>query len=206
MKSLCLFREDVNSPIFESEFDYYSGTIKNVPEDKFQINLDSYFIDRYEVPRDMLTPFDRSYYVMALKYTDGLFATRFYDIGVTVVSKDSISILLLKDLSITEYPDKKPKGNIFNYKKFPIGRYKTVVNQLDVRNPIYFLTVDEEGTFLTNNGVVSSGITTSRTHEELLNLQGFVKTVREGFDGILLDNSGTLKKFIVSDCNIDLFN
>lgn len=200
MKSFCMFREDTLSPIFESQYNLLTGVIENVPVDKFKCILPTYFSTDYQVPVNYNLHLAKEYYIMALQLTNGLLAFNFYDIGVTVVAKSGVYVLLLEGCSLKFHDNVSLEGqNIFNYDKFPIGTYKTVVRQLDVPQTPCFLVVDSEGNFLTEHGVVSSTkIVKGRTVEELVDLKGTIGAYREGFDGMLLNSLDEQFKFKVT--------
>lgn len=206
MKSHCLFREDVKSPIFESVYDFNTGQINNVPPTKFKYVLPDFFIREYDLPVNYGLSIPREYYILALQITNGLVAVNFYDVGVTVITKDSIVVLFFEGLSTKYYEDLNMfKGNIFNYNKSYVGVYKTVVIQLDIPQNQCYLVVDDQGDFVTNKGIVKTGITNFKSLDEVMEIPGCVPAWRDGFDGILYDNDNCLRKFKIEDDKVVLY-
>lgn len=208
MKSFCVFREEINSPIFESEYDFRSGLINGVTSDKFQYKVPWEFIDRFELSPDFGSAQYREYYMLALQYTNGLVAFNFYDVGITVISKDSVYVMFLEGFNVNHYLDIGNSGNIFKYPKYPIGLYKTVVRQLDVSQSQCCLYVDDNGRFLHENGTVSvykRGFSKDLSVEEILSIKGAVTAWRDGYDGVLLDSEKEPFKFKVRGNHVELF-
>lgn len=199
MISFCMFREDIRSPIFESKYDLKEGTIANIPEEKFKCVIPSYFSTDYEVPVNYSLPLSKEYYIMALQLTNGLVTFNFYDIGVTVIAKSGIYVLLIESLKIQFHDTVSIEDqNVFNYNKYLIGVYKTVVRQLDVPQNICFLLVDSDGIFLTEQGTVSiNDKVKERSVEEISSMKGIVGIYRQGYDGLLLNSLDDLYKFKV---------
>lgn len=202
MRSFCMFREDVRSPIFESHYNLFTGTIDNVPLDKFECKLPSYFSTDYQVPVNYSLHLPKEYYIMALTLTNGLVAFNFYDVGVTVISKSGVFVMLLEGCTIKSHENVSiEEENVFKYDKFPIGVYKTVVRQLDVPQTSCYLLVDSNGNFLTDQGLVTSSIkeVKERTIDELNKMPGIIPVYREGFDGMLMNSLDEQYKFKVKD-------
>lgn len=189
MKSYCIFREEYNAPLFESLYDLKTGLIDSVPSDKFEYKLPKLFVDEYTVPANFGLSHSKEFYILALKLTNGLLATNFYDIGITVFTRSNVIVMFLDGCNLKVYEDiDLSSQNIFRYNKFPIGMYKTIVRQLDISETQCCLYVDDKGFFLTDEGVVATFITTPRKLEEVYSIKGLIPAWRDGYDGILINN------------------
>lgn len=191
MKSFCMFRETISSPLFETIYDFETGTLECVGTDKFEFKLEDYYYKQYKTPMGYGSPVARDYYVLALQLTNGLFAVNFYDIGIISVAQGEIFIILFEGLRVESKQKFKPEQfNLFNYPMFPIGMYKTVVRQLSIVQQQCCLMVGENGEFVTNHGVVRTGVVVPRDKTEVYSMTGLVSVWRKGYDGILYDNDG----------------
>lgn len=207
MKSYCVFREDVNSPIFSSNYDFNKGTIDCVPTNKFCVKLPKYFYSEFQTPLLFGSPFNESFYIMALQATKGLMATNFYDVGVTVVSKDEVNLLLLNNRSIKPKEVDMSSFNVFNYKKVPIGVYKTLVKQFDVEQNFCFLNVcEEDKKFLTDTGEVDTGLTVLNNVSEHGKISSHIRAWRDGYDGILLDDDCIQRRYKIKQNKVVMYD
>ena len=191
-KSFCIFREDVNAPIFESEIDFTTGCIKNIPKEKFNCKLPDYFYKDFKTPPNFNGKFDKSYYIMALYQTKSLVAFNFYNVGITCLTTQGIVVMLIEDKMLKHYDNTAQyTTNLFNYKKKYIGSYKAVLTQFDIPINFSVLTVDEEGKTLTSTGVIDTGFKDGKTLEEIGKVSS-IKAWRDGYDGIILDKDNNL--------------
>jgi hypothetical protein len=195
VKSYCIFREDIHSPIFESEYDLNTGLIDNIPDYKFKCKLSKYFINEFDVPEDYGSRFMKEYYIKAIQMCNGLIAFNFYDAGITVITKNSIFVYFIENGVIREYKEEFKNISPFNYNKNYIGTYKTEVIQFDIEHNFCLLCVDNEGVLLTENGEIRTDIVNFRGFSDILNISGSISIWRDGFDGLLYDNENNLLRY-----------
>lgn len=206
MKFFCMFRENIDSPVFESMYDFNTGCIDNVPKSKFNVILDDYFWNDGYNPHDFGLPHDYSFYMMALQLTKGLFVVNYYDVGITVVSKEGIYLFLLGDKTCKYCGEFDcAEFNLFNYKKTRIGMFKTEVSQLDVSRDFNFLYIDDQGRFLTSEGIVDTGITRKEDVDLKIIMQGCIPAWRNGYDGIVYDENNKYY-YKIDGTKIKVFN
>lgn len=205
MKSYCMFRESVNAPIFESSYIFETGEILRVPVEKFLYKLPEEFSTRFDTPSGYGIPASKDYYVLALQLTGGLVALNFYDVGITVITKSKIFVFFFADKSIKEYQDIDSSANVFKYDKTVIGIYKTVVRQLGVSQRKCSLIVDNAGDFVTNTGVVNTGVVYKPTVDELKLVGSGVSQWLKGYDGVLINNDGVPVTFKVNNNKIEYY-
>ena len=204
MTSFCMFREDEYAPIYESVYDFSTGTIQNVPISKFLCHLPDYFSTEFDVPVNYGMRFDRAFYVLALQLTRGLAAFNFYDVGVTVLSREGVFVLLKEGTNLKYFDDtQKYVTDVFSYKKNYIGTYKTLVTQFDVPMAHSLLVADDEGNILTNKGVIKYGVTSGVDKMELFNLN-CIKVWRNGLDGVILTDTGDFVPYKISYPTIEI--
>lgn len=195
IESFCIFREDVNAPIFESKIDFRSGCIKNIPKEKFHCDLPKHFYEEFTTPISFSGMFDKSFYIKALYETKALVAFNFYNVGITCLTPQGIIVVLNQDGMFKDYVDtEKYMKNLFNYKKHYIGSYKAVLTQFDIPINFVALTVDEEGKTLTSEGVIDTGFKDGKTLSKIGKAPS-IKAWRDGYDGIILDKDNNLYKY-----------
>lgn len=189
MKTFCMFREDIKSPIFESIYSYNNGSIEFIPENKFKCILPDLYYKKFDDPCFM---HNKYLYVKAMNRTGALFACNFYDIGITIIGKDFVGIMFISDYDLKMQEVDTSSFNLFDYNKFSIGLYKTKVNQVEEAQTFVRLLVDEEGVFLNEKGIVNTNITKFYSEEYINSIKGIVKVWRDGYDGILIDNKKSM--------------
>lgn len=204
IKSYCMFRECPDAPIFTSEYDFEKGVIDCVPESKFKVQLPDYYYKEFVREPDFGMTFDKSLYIEALSVTGGLFATNFYDVGITVLTSEATYLFLFENSSATLKGVNPSSFNVFNYNKTAIGVYKTVMYQMDFQQNFCFLYVDDDGKFLHNKGEIETGFSAINPIDKSNALSGCVNAWRSGYDGVIVDESNSKKEFKVTGFTIEL--
>lgn len=190
----CLFRETVNSPLFESRYDFNTGLIDGISKSKFHVKLGRYFTG-FAIPENFILPENKSLYIYALKMLNGLVAFRYYDVGIVVLSKQGVYMVSNETKDFGLY-NEEIIGDylLFNYPHIRIGVYKTVIKQFDIPENSCYLYTDLEGNYLTDKGVVSTGVTKD-IGDDIKKIDKF-SVFKEGYSGCYIDNDGGLN-FIV---------
>ena len=204
-KSFCLFRESALSPIFESSYDYETGTIEGVPESKFKAKVDARM---YSYAPSQFVPHknaDYGMYYYVLMFTGALMVTNYYDIGYMAIGPGDKLDLYLSGINEFQRPDYVIEDSfvVFPYEKFPIGTYKTVMRQYRVENNYSVLYCDKNGEMLTSNGVVKIPIENPKSCALPLEgiVKGSIRAWRNNYDGMVSVGNDTKLPYNIEGTN-----